>query len=254
MRLEHAGPRTRLLTVLAGLALLAWIATLSGLGSRVTPLADDPALLPTLPDPGAEAAPALEPLSAYAGIAERPLFSMDRTPRPFFLAGRDGEPTGGGFDYQLTSVMLTPSLRMAILQPTGGGEPVRVREGAAPPGAPDWRLAGLDRRSAVFDGPDGRLALGLRVFDGSGGSAAPEPVAAEMDAASSDADAAVIARDAAGSAGTPAADARTDADPAADPAANADAAARAVQPDAAQVDAIRQRIQARRARLQQAGQ
>ncbi|MCE7032750.1 general secretion pathway protein GspN [Lysobacter sp. GX 14042] len=235
MRLEHAGPRTRLLAVLAGVAVLAWVATLSGLGGRVTPLADDPSLLPALPDPGTDAAPALEPLSAYAVIAERPLFSMDRTPRPFFLAGRDGEPTGGGFDYQLTSVMLTPSLRMAILQPAGGGEPVRVREGAAPPGAPDWRLAGLDRRSAVFEGPDGRLALGLRVFDGSGGSASPEPVATEMDADSSDADA------------EPAADA--------DAAANADAAARAVQPDAAQVDAIRQRIQARRARLQQqAGQ
>src|SRR5699024_842837 len=92
---------------------------------------------------------------------------------PFFLSGHEAGAADGGFDYQLTSVILTPSLRMAILQPAGGGEAVRVREGQEAPGG-GWRLVGLDRRSAVFEGPDGRRSLGLRVFDGTGG-AAPAP-------------------------------------------------------------------------------
>lgn len=237
MRLEHAGPRTRLLAVLAGLALLAWIAALAGAGSRVGPLPDDPSLLPPLPRSAGGMAEPLGPLPQYAAIAERPLFSIDRTPRPFLLPGSGAEAADRGFDYELTSVILTPGLRMAIVQPVGGGDPVRVREGSEAAGAPGWRLVSLDRRQAVFEGPEGRRELGLRVFNGAG-QQAPTP------AASSDprtaAGAAVAAADA---------EASTNVNANADTAPPAEAAP--PEPDAAQVEAIRQRIQARRARLQQ---
>lgn len=237
MRLDHAGPRTRLLAVLAGLALLAWVAALAGAGSRVGPLPDDPSLLPPLPRGAAGTAEPLGPLPQYAAIAERPLFSIDRTPRPFVLPGSGAEAADRGFDYELTSVILTPGLRMAIVQPVGGGDPVRVREGSEAAGAPGWRLVSLDRRQAVFEGPEGRRELGLRVFNGAG-QQAPTPVASSDPRTA--AGAAVAAADA---------EASTNANANADAAPPAEAAS--PEPDAAQVEAIRQRIQARRARLQQ---
>ncbi|KGO97918.1 hypothetical protein [Novilysobacter defluvii] len=240
MRLEHAGPRTRLLAVLAGGGVIAWLAALAGAGSQVALLPDDASLAPALPASAAPAADPIGPLHDYAAIGERPLFSTDRTPRPFYLPGNGDEAVDTGFDYQLTSVILTPDLRMAIVQPTGGGEAMRVREGAEAPGAPGWRLVALDRRSAVFEGPDGRRELGLRVFNGSGGEGAPpapfmEHPMAEAPGASEAAEAAAAAIAAAEVAEAAAAE-------------NSDSAAPA--PDAAQLETIRQRIQARRARLQ----
>lgn len=229
MRLEHAGPRTRLLAMLAGLALLAWIVALAGAGGRVTPLPDDASLLPPLPSAAAGSAEALGPLPDYAAIGERPLFSVDRTHRPFFLSSQEGEPASTGFDYQLTSVILTPGLRMAIVQPTGGGDAMRVYEGAEAAGAPGWRLVTLDRRKAVFEGPEGRRELGLRVFNGDGSEA--EATAVEG----------ITAADAAAASAATA--------PSVDGGAAGDAA-EAPEPDAAQIETIRQRIQARRARMQ----
>ena len=241
MRLEHAGPRTRLLAALAGVGVIAWLAALAGAGSQVALLPDDASLAPALPASAAPAADPIGPLHDYAVIGERPLFSTDRTPRPFYLPGNGDEAVDTGFDYQLTSVILTPGLRMAIVQPTGGGEAMRVREGAEAPAAPGWRLVALDRRSAVFEGPDGRRELGLRVFNGSGGEGAPpapfmEHPTGEGRGASETAEAAAAAAIAAAEAAEAAA------------AENSDSAAPA--PDAAQVETIRQRIQARRARLQ----
>ena len=242
MRLEHAGPRTRLLAVLAGVGVMAWLAALAGAGSQVALLPDDASLAPALPASAAPAAEPIGPLHDYAAIGERPLFSTDRTPRPFYLPGNGDEAVDTGFDYQLTSVILTPGLRMAIVQPTGGGEAMRVREGAEAPAAPGWRLVALDRRSAVFEGPDGRRELGLRVFNGSGGEGAPpapfvEHPMAEGGGGSETAEAAAAAAAVAAAEVAEAAAAE-----------NPDSAAPA--PDAAQVETIRQRIQARRARLQ----
>ena len=48
VRVDSAGPRTWLLATLAGWALLAWLLALLGMGGRIAPLADDPALLQPL--------------------------------------------------------------------------------------------------------------------------------------------------------------------------------------------------------------
>lgn len=42
MRVESLGPRTLLLGTVAGWAVLSAILAVAGLGSRITPLADDP--------------------------------------------------------------------------------------------------------------------------------------------------------------------------------------------------------------------
>lgn len=170
MRLDDAGPRTWLLAAVAGWAVLAWLLALAGMGRHAPELGADPSLLKPLPQSRPQAAQRIGPLAQYAQIGTRPLFSQDRLPKPFFLQGKgEGEGQQSAFDYVLTSVLITPDLRMAILQPADGSESVRVRLGEVPESHPAWRLTALDVRSAVFEGPEGRREMTLRVFDGQGG-------------------------------------------------------------------------------------
>lgn len=188
MRLEHVATRTWLLGAFAGWAVAAWILALAGMGGHVSVLPADPALLQALPQPAPSPPDRVGPLSQYAEVASRPLFSSDRRPRPFFLQQAAGEGTdANAFDYVLTSVLITPRTKLAILQPSAGGESVLVRFGEAAEALPEWRLVELDPRSAVFEGPGGRKALDLRVWDGKGGQ---PPTAVD---AVTDADAAVPA-------------------------------------------------------------
>lgn len=170
MRLDDASPRTWLLATAAGWALLTWVLALAGMGRSVDPLAEDPSLVKPLPQVGKAATDSLGPLSQYSEIASRPLFVDDRRPKPFFMQGKgEGENQAAAFDYLLTSVILTPQLSMAFLQPADGSESVRVKLGEVPESHPAWRLTSLQPRQAVFEGPEGRRELTLRVFNGQGG-------------------------------------------------------------------------------------
>ncbi|MGY0618396.1 type II secretion system protein XpsN [Lysobacter sp. A378] len=248
MRIEDAGPRTRLLAAVAGAAVLVWALAVAGMGGRVAPLDDTSdvlAPLPTLP-----AAPTARPDTpgGHEAIAARPLFSPDRTPQPFFLENDDGEQTQG-FNYVLTSVLLTPRLQLAILQPPDGSASFRVLLQHGPEPHPAWRLVELDERSAVFEGPEGRRTLPLRVFDGVGGSPptvlgrSAEAPARRLD----DAPEPVFPDD-------PQPPVREQPPaPASPDGTKQDASGTAAEPpattDAAQMDLIRQRIQARREKL-----
>lgn len=251
MRAETASVRTWLLGALAAWALCAWLLALLGMGGKVTPLAEDPALLQALPRAAASPPERLGPLPRYAEIGRRPLFSENRRPQPFVI-NPDGEDDGKrGFDYVLTSVMIAPEFRMAILQPSDGGDPVRVRVGAAPDTSPGWRLVSLEPRLAVFDGPEGERKLQLRVFDGEGGIP-PTQVADEHPPRPSR-PAPDATRPATPEAADPAPSATADADAAA-PASDGKPA-QAPPPDnrasSEQIEAIRKRIEARRAKLRQ---
>lgn len=169
MRLEQVGASTGVLAALALWTLLLWLLALGGLGSRVGALADDASLLQPLPQAGEPAAERLGPLPQYAAIGERPLFADDRRHRPFVLDGGTGETGAPDFDVVLTSVLITPSLQMAIVQPREGGDALRVRVGDAPRGFGNWALRSVSPRAAVFAGPDGERVLELRVYDGQGG-------------------------------------------------------------------------------------
>jgi len=170
VRLDDAGPRTWLLATVAGWAVFAWLLAVFGMGRHAQALEADPGLLRPLPNARPAAAQRLGPMSQYAAIAQRPLFSQDRLPKAFFLQGAgEGESQQAAFDYVLTSVLITPTLKMAILQPADGSESVRVKLGEVPESHPAWRLTSLDARSAVFEGPEGRREMTLRVFDGQGG-------------------------------------------------------------------------------------
>ena len=181
MHVDNAGPRTWLLATLAGWALLAWALALAGMGGRIGTLQDDASLAQRLPQPRPSAPERIGPLGQYAEIGVRPLFAEDRRPQPFSLQPEgQGEAPAPAFDFVLTSVLLTPTLKMAIVQPSAGGESVRMKLGEAPDEAQGWRLVALNPRSAIFEGPDGQKTLDLRTFDGAGGPAPtavarPEP-------------------------------------------------------------------------------
>ncbi|MEZ0469235.1 hypothetical protein [Luteimonas salinilitoris] len=257
MRADTAGARTRLLAAMALWAVCVWLLALFGLGGRVQPLPEDPALLQPLPQGSAGAEERLGPLSQYTEIGERPLFASDRRHRPFFLEPQaEGEEGPGEFDVVLTSVLITPGLQMAIVQPREGGEPLRVKVGESPRTAPAWSLLSVAPRSAVFAGPEGERTLELRVFDGVGGQP-PTPITSGDDRRAQRLPAppaATPARRAPQPPPPPQSGAEAAANEAAETAAaEAEAEAQEITP-AAQAEAIRRRIEARRARLRQEAQ
>lgn len=258
MRADAAGARTWLLGALALWALAFWVLGLAGLGGRIERLPEDPALLQRLPQPPAAAEERLGALEQYGSVGQRPLFTDNRRPQ-LFLINPEGEESPNTFDFILTSVLLTPRVELAILHPTAGGDPVRLRVGEAPEDAPAWSLVSLTPRSAVFAGPEGNNTLELRVFDGTGGEAPTVVSTPRPDAAGA------TPANAPGAAGpdnrprTAAASAGGVPPPAAPPPAQVPAptvAEETAKPltAEAQVDAIRQRIEARRAQLRQQAQ
>ena len=169
MRIDSFGPRSWLLAALAGWALLVWVLALFGLGGQIRPLPDDPSLVSALPKLPQQVPERLGPLAQYSEIAARPLLSQNRKPQAFFISGQEGGEQPQTFDFVLTSVLITPQLQMAILQPTGGGEGVRLKIGDAPESAQGWRVSEIHPRSVVIEGPEGPRTLELRVFDGLSG-------------------------------------------------------------------------------------
>lgn len=266
MRIEATSARTWLAAAVAGWALLFWGLTLAGLGERLGQRED--AAEAARPEAAIPAAPAQPPLERYREVSARPLFSADRRPHPFFIdPGAEGEDTSNEFDYVLTSVLQTPGFAMAIVQPAGGGDPIRLRPGDAPPEASAWVLESVAARSVVFTGPEGPRTLELRVYDGVGGQPptpmrTPQavadgpsparrggPVQAVPDPRGNPGNGAGTANTAAPQ--PPAGGARRGGNvppPAAD---GAGEAATDAGPSEAQVEAIRRRIEERRARLQQ---
>ncbi|MFL6588143.1 MAG: hypothetical protein ACJ8GV_14845 [Luteimonas sp.] len=276
MRIDATNARTWLVAAVGGWALLFALLSLAGLGSRIGSLEDDGVVAAPIGSAPGNAAPA-PPLSSFDEVAARPLFSGDRRPHPFFIDPQDeGEGAGTGFDYVLTSVLRTPDFAMAILQPNGGGESIRLKVGEGPPEASNWLLDSVDARSVVFTTPEGPRTLELRVFDGTGGqpptpmtatpppdgqsptqAASRPPVQAAQNAAG-----AAARADGSGANQQPGtvppatgqprgpggqqATAVTDSDGSATP-----EAAPAAGPSEAQVEAIRRRIEERRARLRQ---
>jgi general secretion pathway protein N len=257
VRVEDVAPRTWVLATIAGWALLLWVLALAGMAGRIERLADDPAMqqkLPQLPPPPPER---LGPLAQYAEIGARPLFSENRQPQPFSLTAEGGENAAPAFDFVLTSVLLTPTLKEAIVQPSAGGESVRIKLGEAAESQPSWRLTALNPRSAVFEGPEGQKTLDLRVFDGTGGE---PPTSVQAGATgtrgSATGQAAVQPRPATqpvtrNPAPTPA---PTPPKPPASTDPGADADIEETPNEEAQVESIRKRIEERRAQLRQQAQ
>lgn len=224
-------PRGAVLAALALWAVCLLVLAVAGLGGRVGPHPDNGTLVPSMPEVRLTAVGSrLGPASDYLEIGNRPLLSADRRPAPISAAG-EGEGDQP-LEVTLTSVLIAGDVKLAIVQDKGDGKSRRVRLGELIEGTA-WRLVALESRSAVFDGPQGRTELTLRVYDGGSGTvpvsgprAAP-PVATAAPAAGK--------TESEPGAATPA--------PAAPPQENAELS------QEQQVEAIRRRIEARRAQM-----
>jgi general secretion pathway protein N len=155
----------RRLTPIAGAAVvvlgIVLLSLLFGAGHGVS--WDPPRPVPPLPAARAVNLPAPPPLQTYAQTWEHPLFSADR--KPIVTAGGGSEGVSLG-DLQLTGIILTPNLHMALLGPVNGkgdddkDKQVSVREGATLPDS-SWKLIQVLPRSAIFASPNGRTELKL---------------------------------------------------------------------------------------------
>ncbi len=182
MRVDNLAPKTWLLASVAAWALCLWVLAMAGMGSRLGKGADD-TLAQKLPTTQLPTGERLGPISQYSEIKDRPLFSENRQPQPFTIDGNGQEAPTNPFDYVLTSVLMTPAVQLAILRaPSDGAKPVRVKLGEVVETAPQWTLASLQPRQAVFTGPEGEKVIDLRVFDGVGAimPTRAQPVAAGM--------------------------------------------------------------------------
>jgi len=159
-------PATLLLAVLAAWALALLALGFMGLGGRFPYAKDDPQLAPALPKFTLTKINArLGPQSDYHEVADRPLMMAERRPVAISAAA----DTTTDFDAMLTSVLITPTLQMAILTDNQGGASRRVRVGETVQGTA-WRLVELHPRQAIFEGPSGQRVMDLRVYSGVGGA------------------------------------------------------------------------------------
>ena len=152
----NAEAQRRLTPVLGGLAAIfgaLLLLLLAGIGGGVHWEAPRPvAPLPEVHDKGL---PPPVPLEQFAAVWTQPLFNADRKPG---MRAASGSASLG--DMQLTGIILTPSLHMALLRDKSGEHEVRVREGDTLPDG-SWRLAELKPRAAIFESASGRTELGL---------------------------------------------------------------------------------------------
>src|SRR5580704_7925495 len=122
-------PLTWLLAGIAGVAILAALIALSGLGGHYRLLPDDPSLAPPIPViPSSTSHAAMGPLEAYSEAYNHPLFYPDRKPIAVHVPGQDTAPAQP-LDVTLISVIMTPTLQMAIVEDPKSKESYRVREG-----------------------------------------------------------------------------------------------------------------------------
>jgi general secretion pathway protein N len=152
----NAASQRRLTPVLGGIAAVAGallLLLLAGVGRGVEWGAPRP--VPPLAEAHTQRLPPPLPLAQFAAVWQQPLFNPDRKPSLHTASG--GASLG---DMQLTGIILTPGLHMALLHDKGGDREVRVREGDSLPDG-SWRLAELKPRSAVFESAGGRTQLDL---------------------------------------------------------------------------------------------
>ncbi|QRP63706.1 general secretion pathway protein GspN [Rhodanobacter sp. FDAARGOS 1247] len=141
--------------MLGAIALAALLlALLLGVGRGVH--WDEPRVRAPLPPAGNPAnLPQPLPLQQFALVWQKPLFAPDR--KPTASAADGGSQLG---DLELTGVILTPALRMALLHDRQADREVRLREGESLPDG-SVKLVEVRARSAIFDASGGRTELKL---------------------------------------------------------------------------------------------
>jgi hypothetical protein len=113
--------------------------------------ASDTASVPSAPLPAAaglpaaKGAPALPPISAYAEVTERPLFSPSRQPAPPEAAQED---LGNSSAFTLLGIVISEGERMALIEHGKPGVIARLKEGQAVEG---WRLQAIEADRVILE-------------------------------------------------------------------------------------------------------
>ena len=146
---------TPVLAAAAGVLALVLCALLAGVGRGVhwaPPRPTEP--LPDMHNAAADL-PRPLPLEQFGIVWQQPLFNPDR--KPITRAAKGGASLG---EMQLTGIILTSKLHMALLHTRGQDADVRVAEGSSLPDG-SWKLVEVKPRSAVFESGSGRTELEL---------------------------------------------------------------------------------------------
>lgn len=116
----------------------------------------------------------------YAAVLEHPVFNESREPTPV-EASQEGAEGGEGATAQpinvtLTSIIISPKVKLAIVRDNNTGQSVVIKVGSALEGEQSgWKLVEVEPRLAVFEGQGlGRQELELSV-DASAKAAALAP-------------------------------------------------------------------------------
>ena len=145
---------TPVLVIIAVLFGAALLILLGGVGRGAT--WDPPrAMAPLPPQTDNANLPQPQPLQQFAVVWQKPLFSPDR--KPIARAADGGSSLG---DLELTGIILTRRLHMALLHDKNGNKQIQLKEGAALPDG-SITLVEVRARSAVFDSSSGRTELKL---------------------------------------------------------------------------------------------
>jgi general secretion pathway protein N len=178
-------PSRRITILLSSIA-----ASLAGLGAaQMLGLGDGYRLLPAS-ERGVEAS-ALSALDRsvfklpswgdYAGVLAHPVFNETREPTPVdAVVAEDGagaEPTAQPINVTLTSILITPKVKIAIVRDNNTGLSSVVKVGSALEGEQSgWKLVEVRPRGAVFEGQGlGRQDLELDVNTAAAAAGAPLP-------------------------------------------------------------------------------
>lgn len=172
MNAAHQRKLTPILVAIAVLLGATLLLLLSGFGADAR--WDAPRAPAPLPSSGhAAGLPQPLPLQQFAMVWQKPLFSPDR--KPVAHAANGGSSLG---DLELTGIILTPGLRMALLHDRNGDRQIRLHEGESLPDG-SVTLVEVRARSALFDAAAGRTELklpaGAPIDEGKPGVAADAP-------------------------------------------------------------------------------
>jgi general secretion pathway protein N len=141
-----------ILAALCAVLLLLDLALALGLGRGYRWLAAEPTIDPSLLHVAIDREPfKLPPETAFAAIETKPLFNEDRKPTPETADEPPPPPPSAPLNVALTGVVLTPQVRMALLQDKTKNAPLALKEGMPMPGDQGgWTLIEVKPRSAVF--------------------------------------------------------------------------------------------------------
>lgn len=153
----NAANQRQLTPILAAIAvLLGAVLLMLLLGIGATAHWNPPRTPAPLPPAGkSDSLPKPVPLQQFALVWQKPLFNPER--KPVARAAAGGSSLG---DLDLTGIILTPGLRMALLHDRNGDKQVRLHEGESLPDG-SVTLVEVHPRSALFDSSAGRTELKL---------------------------------------------------------------------------------------------